>query len=564
MIPLLLSLSALAAPPTAESQQLLLGVMEEELARATSELHLPDESPPWWLSYEVVDGEVTTVYADFGAVMARETRPHRVLRVESRAGDSSFDSANFAAFGEPGGVLSAHLPHEDDPVALGRELWLATDIAYKQSVEQLSRKVAELPPGDQSEEKPPAMYPVTPTVDLDAQPFTIDAPGLEERITHLSGVLAEYPQLESGVAAGSDWQGVRLLVNSEGTKLATETGYVVIRVEAVYKHSDGSRLRNGRSWVARHAGELPPIEQMEAEVREMADWLVALEDAPVLKEYLGPVLFDDAASVELYRQLAAAEFVGTPPEAEGRGMFGEAPIARATARVGRRLMPAGWRVVDTPDTPGAAGRYTYDHEGVPGQEVELVEDGVVRRVLMSRIPADVDGESTGHGRGLGSSRREAMPSNVRVEPKRSRRLKALERKGLRMAQQTGNEGLLVIRRIEPPAVTEDFDVTFMGDGPGAGLTRPYEAYLLLPDGTQQPVRGLQFSGVDRRVLRDAVMAGETADYVGVMDGPPGSERFYIGPVGGLPGAWAVPPVLISELELDGSSGGDQRVLARPE
>ena len=557
MILLLLS-AAFAAPPPG-----LIPALESELERATTELKLQDEAPPYWVSYDVVDGQFATFFAEMGAVLSADVVPYRVMRVETRAGDSTYDSGNFDAFGEANGAFSIRLPLDNDETAFRRSIWLATDASYKQAVEQLSRKRAELPPGDPAFSELPAMLAAEPVVDLSGGPLALDAEGVQSTVVQLSRVLAEYPQLEQGQAAGRDWQGQRITVSSEGTSLITDTGYTVVRVEAVLKHSDGSRLRNGRWWVARTAAELPPMAEMEAEVREMAEWLVALEDAQVLKEYLGPVLFEEAASVELYRQLAAGEFVGSPPEAQGRGMFGEAPISRPTARVGRRLMPAGWTVVDDPNAQ-QAGRYARDQEGVSGEQVVLVEDGVVRRVLNSRIPAKGAEKSTGHGRSMGAERREAMPSNVHVSPKRARAERALRRKGLRMAAQTENEGLLIIRRIEPPAMSEDMDITFMGEGPGAGLTRPYEAYLLMPDGSEQPVRGLQFSGVDRRALRDVVLAGETAAPVGVMDGPPGPERFYIGAVGGLPGSWAVPAVLVSELELDGSGGGDKRVLARPE
>ena len=42
------------------------------------------------------------------------------------------------AFGEGDGTVSAWLPAEDLQLGLEREMWLATDRAYKQSVEQLN------------------------------------------------------------------------------------------------------------------------------------------------------------------------------------------------------------------------------------------------------------------------------------------------------------------------------------------------------------------------------------------------------------------------------------------
>ena len=560
---MILSLISLAlAEPAPE----ILEALEAELERATS-LEIAEEATPWWAQLEVVDGGYYTAFAELGALMTDEELDHRVARVELRVGDERFDSANFDAFGEPDGVLQRGLPVEDHTVALQRELWLATDRAYKQAVEQLARKEGELRPaegnGGAPDEERPAIWPAEAVVDLGGEARPVQAEPIRERVVAASTVLRGYPQFESGASAGRDWQGLRVMVNSEGSRLAQPTGFAVVRVEAILKAEDGTRLRNGRWWVADTADELPPVEVIEAETREMADWLVQVAEARVVKEYLGPVLFHEAASVELFRQLVAAEMIGTPPAATGRGIFGEIVDKRPSARVGRRLLPEGWTVTDDP-TADAVGAYAYDMDGVPAAPIVLVEDGVVRRVLQSRVPASPQGASTGHGRSLGSDRREAQPSIVQVTPGRTRSLRAMERKGLRMAEQAGAEGLLVVQLLEPPAMSEDFEVFFTGDAPPAGLTMPYEAYLLHPDGTREPVRGLRFSGVDRRALRDIVLSGETGDYVGVLDGRPGPGRYHIGAVGGMPGAWAAPPVLVSELELVGNHGGDARRIPRPE
>lgn len=536
--------------------------LEAELTRAQAELRLGDDPGPWYIAYDFIDGQYSTARAELGALLEDEVLPHRQLRVEVRTGTPALDSGNFESFGEPNGVLMAGLALEADPLAVRRMAWLATDQAYKEAVEHLSRKEAALQGKPPDPEPLPALAPAAPlrTAPVPAAPFAPDL--VRERVLQLSRVLAEYPALESGQAAGRDWQGTRLLLSTEGMAVWQATGLAVIRVEAVLRCADGSRLRDGRWWVARTAAELPPLEQMEAEVREMAAWLTALEGAPVLEEYLGPVLFEGPAAVELFRQLLAAELVGTPPAMEAP-MFGEAPKPRPSGRVGRRLLPEGWGVVDDPTQPGLAGSYTTDHEGVPAQRVVLVEDGVVRALLQSRVPSGPDSRSTGHGRSLGPARRDAMPSAVSVEPRRARSERALHRAALRLARQTGQDQVLVVRLLEPPAMAEDFEVYFTGDGPPSGLTAPYEAYLLGTDGSVQPVRGLSFVGVDRRVLRDVVMAGRPEGWVNELDTQPGPMRFHMGAVGGIPVSWSAPPVLIGELELVGQQGGEQRELPRP-
>ena len=89
-------------------------------------------------------------------------------------------------------------------------------------------------------------------------------------------------------------------------------------------------------------------------------------------------------------------------------------------------------------------------------------------------------------------------------------------------------------------------------------------YKLHADGREEPVRGLEFVGVDRRVLRDIVAAGRTSAAVQMLDPPGTSSRYEAGWFEGLPVSWAVPPVLIDELELHSRSGGEPRVVSRPQ
>ena len=122
---------------------------------------------------------------------------------------------------------------------------------------------------------------------------------------------------------------------------------------------------------------------------------------------------------------------------------------------------------------------------------------------------------------------------------------------------------MVVRRLTPPGLSEDFQMAFTGDGPLPGLTPPTEAFRLYPDGREEPIRGAHFVGVDRRALRDIVAAGRAGPSVDLMDAPGRSARFNIGAVGGLPVTWSAPDVVISEMELRGSGGGENRVIPPP-
>jgi hypothetical protein len=534
-----------------------------EIDRALSSLRLPDQEGPYEVEVSVVDGDYSTSHSTFGQVISHESSPYLSARVEVRVGDLKVDSTNFSGlYGVPDGVERRTLPTDPVAIALRRELWLAMDSAYKGASQQLAGKLAARE-GQQRE------Y----TQDATAIPVLVQAPTLSrpvdgERVRALSialsAPLAAHPELESGDVAGRDWQGSRLLISSTGTKAWVRTGHTVYRAEAQTRAKSGAVIRNTRSWIARTPDQLPKLEQMVADVKAMADWTLAVRDAPVEEDYLGPVLFEPQAATEVFRQLLQPQVCGTPPMEDSPDPEGGDGISPPTARVGRRLLPAGWSVVDDPTSSQTlAGAYTHDMEGSPAQKVVLVEDGVIRDLLMSRVPRkDLKG-STGHARALGTARRAAMPGIITITPPRTVSDRALRKKALALARGAGLPYVMVVRRIAAPAMDNDFRIAFSGGAPLPGLTTPLELYRLYPDGREVPVRNVSFSGVDRRVLRDIVAAGRGLGPVNVMDVPGSSGRSGIGEVGGLPATWSAPQILISEIELRGQPGGEQRVIPPP-
>src|SRR5204862_7090626 len=71
--------------------------------------------------------------------------------------------------------------------------------------------------------------------------------------------------------------------------------------------------------------------------------------------------------------------------------------------LGKRILPTTFQIYDDPrpsrlqDTP-LAGHYLMDDEGIPAERVEIVTNGKLQGMLMSRAPTKRFGASNGHGR----------------------------------------------------------------------------------------------------------------------------------------------------------------------
>jgi hypothetical protein len=537
---------------------------EAELSRAMAGLKLPDAAAPHHITVRIDAGEYAEVWAGDGVLYLENGGPFRGARVDVRVGDALVDSGNFqAALGKNDGTVLRGLAHEDNVASIRRELWLAMDVAYKGATETLAAKRSARDgralshTADFSEE-------VLVGRAVDAWPG-IDADALKRRVRSIAAAVLGQTHIEDSTVGGQAAVGQKLVHDSAGTMAWIPMHEVVIRASVYTAAKDGARLKNVRSWVARDLAHLPSAVAMEASLQDAVEWLKLLKDAPVGGDYLGPVLFEAEASAELFRQLLQPQVAGTPPmESAPEGADVDArPIP--TARVGRRLLPVGWSVRDNPKGDVRLASYsTHDFDAVATRAVSLVEDGVTRDVLMSRVPRADRAKSTGHGRGMGSDRIEAMPTQITVHPARGLSTSRLRKQALRYAKAAGLPFVLVVRRIVPPSMDNGFEFAFTGDGPLAGLTAPAEVYRLYLDGREEPVRGMQFVGVDRRTLRDIVASGRTGPAIEMNDVPGASRRFGLAWFDGFPVSWAVPPVLIGEVELHGRSGGEARILAAPE
>ena len=127
-------------------------------------------------------------------------------------------------------------------------------------------------------------------------------------------------------------------------------------MEAETRAEDGSPLHNMRSWVVQNPEDLPSVEEMQQQARDYGSVAASFANAPIEEDYLGPVLFEEEASVELFRHFLLSQLSATPPPSEPPDFSGENSRVIRLGR--RRLLPSGWSVTDDAlSNPNSAGSY---------------------------------------------------------------------------------------------------------------------------------------------------------------------------------------------------------------
>src|SRR5262249_1273414 len=117
----------------------VLKAMIAELKRSQEKLQLGQLQRPYYIDYQVTELQDTTADATLGALRTDQVNTGRLVRVVVRIGDYKQDSY----FGEGMGAVEI-MPTDNQELALRRQLWLATDKAYKAALTGFTEKQAAL------------------------------------------------------------------------------------------------------------------------------------------------------------------------------------------------------------------------------------------------------------------------------------------------------------------------------------------------------------------------------------------------------------------------------------
>ena len=534
-------------PPLDAGSDPLVTTLVEQLERNQDGLRLPNAPPLYHIRYHLTRMEQSSALASLGYLVEQSADPYVALSVETRVGAPEYDNTGFG--GWENGFSSSWLPDALTPRSLALAAWRTTDGAYKSAVEQYARKKAQFT----APEDYPGDYTLTGAVSADCGEVALgDADEALERARAISAVFQDTGAvLERGEVHVGYEAGYHLLVDTEGTRVRRPKAEATLRAVLHVRAPDGMVLGDDQLWSARTTDDLPELEAMRERARELLAGLEELVKAPVFdEEYIGPVLFEDEAALTLFQRLLVPQLEGTPKELPFETFLGDLSLSGSTgvARIGRRVLPPGWVVSDDPAAlPSHPASYRYDAEGTTAQAVELVADGIVRSVLMSRVPRKDITASNGHARGSLGERLNGRVSQVFIEAPRVQSAKKIRKKAMKLAEGYGRDYVLAVRKFQAP------ELRYLADLPGrsgedeSALPFPLAVVKVFADGREEVYRGGAFSGVQRFALRDIVAVGQPVEGTFMISGSPGDDLYS--PTNGAPTWMQAHEVLIGELEV---------------
>lgn len=536
------------AQETDRADYVVLKAMQDELNRSQQELKLEGYEPPYFISYQIKDNQFYSIRGKYGAIASSEKDRIRRLYVDVRVGDYDFDNS---IKGRSGGRASFHdsaeVPVDNDPDAIRATLWQVTDHAYKEALTQYFNKKANN---------------VQEIKDLEAKSFTREkshtyfGPELglsfnpsewEDKIRDISSLYKNYHELTNANIVMTAQQETVYFVNTEGTRYIRDEVLYSIDAQVITRAEDGKEISNYRNLYYVSPEEIPNVNEIKAVVKEMIEETLEMRSAEVLSPVSVPALLEPEAAGVVFHEAVGHRLEGERQIDDDEGQtFKE--------KVGQKVIPSFISIIDDPSKKNfngthLMGYYPFDDQGVPGQRVVLIEDGVLRNFLLSRTPVNGFERSNGHGRASYGRAPIARMSNTIIESKTeypNDKLKELLIEEVK--RQNKPFGLLIKSMKGGETNTSSYNFQ-------AYRATPVVIYKVDPKtGEETPVRDIEIVGTPLVSINKIIATGD--DY-SVFNGFCGAESGYV------PVSTVAPSILLSEIEFQRKSSKKEKLPLLP-
>ncbi len=531
----ILLLGACLLPAFARAaDDVVMKAMRDELNRSMTQLRLEQLDKPYFISYHVRDRRSLETSATFGALLSDDITRTRYLTVQVRVGDYQRDNSNFMTYPPQANGLTENvlLPIDDDYQELRRHIWLATDAAYKEALEMISRKRGALENRKSREDLPDFSKEQPAAALAPFSPIKMDLAQAEDMVRSLSALFRKSPEIYTSSASLTISDTRSWYLNSEGSEVTDESSAATFMAMAQTQAIDGTELPDWVMASANSAEALPKEPDLERQIVAMADRLTMLRQAPTVDHYSGPVLFDGASGAEVLSQVFIPKLLAMrTPASDNSQMeaYAAQNVSKFQDRLGSRVLPGFMSVVDDPTQSSyqgtaLAGCHVVDEEGVRARPTTLVEDGYLKTLLNARDPVSGVLQSTGSYRTFG-----AQPSNVIFNVTEGLSEQALKDELIAMVKRRSKEFGVLVR----------------------GVGR--EVYRVYPDGREELIRVGQFDGLDDGAFKDLTAVSRNLTVYTIPYAAYGG-RLYPGQAGAPLVSFVAPSLLFEDLTLKPPTG----------
>src|SRR5579863_3744268 len=362
----------------------ILTAMQDELDRSMAALGKADPAA-YFISYTVSDRQYAEVSGSNGALLSSSEDRGRWLEVQTRVGTAQLDNTHKLGDRRPSWTSpGTSVALDNDIPILRREIWRETDRQYRAASEALIKvktsqqvqvQTAEGNAPDFSREAPHNSIGTPVEIHVDRKPW-------EERVRKYTAAFSKSPAVLNSIVTFTALGANQYQVNTEGTKLAF--GQVRYRLELYVqsKAPDGMDINRYANFDWLTPKDAPDDKTVLDRIQTMIQETEALDKAPLVDPYAGPALLTGRAAAVFFHEVFGHRAEGFRQKDINEGQT-------FTSKVGEQILPDFISIKDDPTEAAfhgqmLLGNYAFDDEGVPGENVSLVDHGVLKTFLMSR------------------------------------------------------------------------------------------------------------------------------------------------------------------------------------
>ncbi len=506
--------------------------MQGELDRAKTAL-ASSQPAPYFISYEVYDQHNLAITGSYGAILSSNTTDQRWADVTMRVGDPSMDNTHNE--NRESGITSGSLPLADDRDAIARTLWELTIREYRRASPAYEKVKTNTAVEAAEEDKSPDFSRETPQTEISpaGAPVSFDQKGWEDKIRRYSAAFRKFPRIYNSSVSLQINQSTSDFVSTEGSRVQTPGLLARLVIEADTRADDGMDLVRVETFESTKPDGLPSEKELAAKEEKMAFDLMALRDAPLAEPFDGPALLSGRAAAVFFHEVLGHRL-------EGHRQRGETEGQTFTKKVSQPVLPNFLSVFDDPTLANMngiplAGTYSHDDEGVPARRVPLIEDGILKNFLMSRMPITNFAQSNGHGRHQAGFMPTGRQGNLIVQSTNTVKDADLRAKLIEEVKKANKPYGLYFEDVQG-----GFTLTTR-ELPQAFQVLPVIVWRVYADGRpHQLVRGVDIVGAPLASFNRILLTGDTMQ---VFNGICGAES------GSVPVSASAPAMLFSEMEV---------------
>lgn len=503
------------------SDEDILNAMRDEITRSMNNLKLESLQKPYYIEYKLRMRRAEKITASLGNIVEKGSSDFAQLTVDLRIGDYRFDNTNFFDVGlsffgssdDEEGFKNRKVQYEQDYNTLRRELWLATDAAYKQASEIFTKKESTLKSRMRRDTIPDFIM-VPPAKNYIKREFPkFDFAYFENLLIGISEVFRNYPKIHKSTIGIEFNPETIYFVNSEGMEYIKTEYQTGLEIAAYAQSDDGMPLSDFFTAFSVEPKDMPSSDSLLKASKNVASTLSEMTNSPFIEEpYSGPVLFVGQASAEAWAQVFMPNLVAQRSQMSEGGVQQPNRYAAFQTKIGGRVLPEFLSVsakpsLNTIDNSPILGSYKIDDSGIPAVDVELIKSGYLRNLLSERVPTRRVKQSNGHKRGGA-----AMLSNMIITSETSSSLKEMKDKMIQLCKDRELPYGIIVKKV----LNQNLLFTTLYSLAMGGLSMPRgegamsltNAYKLYPDGREELIRGAEIPSMSAQNFKDIIMTSD--------------------------------------------------------